>query len=147
MIEIDPTISYECNIDYFLSHYWNKHDSSFSKPMIKYFLGNYDDFLSIRTKELSLNKNRFLFRLKMILSNPIMFKKNEDQWNDIKKIIKQTYYFTNKKDEQFYIPFEKEYFHINEKKFNIIKYFWQPYIDYLINKDETLKIKKKVKDF
>lgn len=147
MREYDPVIRYQPNMERFLNHYWNKYDRSFSQPMTKYFLGNYDDFVTIRANELSLNKNSFLFKLKMIISNPIIFQKHEEQWSDIKKVIKQTYYFTNKKDEQFYIPFEKEYFYINEKKFNIIKNFWQPYIDYLINKDEKLKIQKKALDF
>ena len=114
MREYDPVITYQPNMERFLNHDWNKYDRSFSQPMIKYFLGNYEDFVTIRANELSLNKNSFLFKLKMIISNPIIFQKHEEQWSDIKKVIKQTYYFTNKKDEQFYIPFEKEYFYINE---------------------------------
>ena len=147
MRECVPVINYQSNIEEFLAHSWNKYDLSFSQPMIKYFLGNYDDFVTVRANELSLNKNSLLFKLKMIISNPIIFKKYKEQWADIKRIIKQTYYFTNKENEQFNIPFEKEYFYIDKKIFNIIKNFWQPYIDYLINKNETLKIQKKVKDF
>tara|TARA_Y100000034_G_scaffold35897_1_gene44084 strand:- start:9917 stop:10357 length:441 start_codon:yes stop_codon:yes gene_type:complete len=146
MREYDPVITYQPNMERFLSHEWNKYDNAFSETVIKYFFGDYNDYIKSRAKELSL-KTGFLFKLKMFIANPLMFQKHEDQWSNIRKFIKQTYYFTGQKDRRFYISFENEYFDINKEKFNIIKNFWQPYIDYLINKDETLKMQKKVKDF
>jgi hypothetical protein len=146
MIEYDPVIQYQNNMEGFLNHRWNKYDSSFENITINYFIGDYNNFLNLRSQELNI-KNNWQFNIKKFLSNNFSFRKEEKEWSCLKKFIKQTYYFTGKNNDKFYISFEDSYFSINEKTFYIIKNYWKDYIDFLINRNDMLKTKIKIQNF
>ena len=144
MIMYDPVYVYTDSVEKWMKRRDNRLFFGFSSFFSKYFIGDYNNFIEIRKRELKLQDN-FLFKIKKHFSLTFSFNKNEEIWYDLKIIMKQTKIFTDL--DKFNINKNDTFFCINEKKFNLIKSIWEKYINCLIEKNEKLRIQSKVNNF
>jgi len=103
--------------------------------LTRYMTGSYRDFIKTRQKELNIDG----FFKKFFTIN-CAFSTNDQEWTNLKKVLKQTHLFIENVDQSFseyqeYATFS--YFHMTSSRFYKIKKEWSVFIKYI--HDEKMK--------